>query len=278
MVMPAADPLALAASFADDLPPSPSVPVPGAASGPALASRPRANSSGFQWDAALIPFLKRVGIGHAIVASLIIVIGIGGFFSDTAAIAAALVGVVAMVGLVLAAKIWFVCIAFKESAIYGLGALFVPLFWSVCLVKKIGHSQLAFALLASALIPGVLTLGLVGLFSPQGKAASRARKNRSNVDKMIKLIRKHEEETPPAGDVKEVTYKVSRVESPSQFISDGDRGLSQFKGYVPGSLQHDSTRQVVEFQYRGDVGLAAKYRLYVSFKTNTILGSEVSDP
>ena len=111
MVMPAADPLAWAASFADDLPPSPSVPVTAGAGGPMLASRPKANSSGFQWDAALLPFFKRVGIGHAIVASLIIVIGIGGFFSDTAALAAALVGVVAMVGLVLAAKICFVCIA-----------------------------------------------------------------------------------------------------------------------------------------------------------------------
>lgn len=230
MVMPAADPLALAASFADDLPPSPSVPVPAAAGGPPPASRPRANSSGFQWDAALIPFLKRVGIGHAFVASLIIVIGIGGFFSETAALAAALVGVVAMVGLVLAAKIRFVCIAFKESALYGLGALFVPLFWSVCLVKKIGHSQLAFALLASALIPGVLTLGVVGLFSPEGKAASRARKNRGNTENMVKLIREHEEETPPAGDVKEVGYKVLRVESPSQFISDGDRGRRRGAG------------------------------------------------
>jgi len=248
-----------------------------AAKSTACRRRPQSGSKkGLSLDPELLPFLKRLGLGLGAVCAVILLTAIGGFFSEPVAIVATVIGVVAMVGLVLAGRIWFVVIAFQENVMLGVASIFVPLLWSYCLAKQLRRSQLAFALLVSALIPGVVTLGVAGVFtarySPEGRKAARSARSASNADKMVKMIREHETKTPPSGEPREAVFVYSnRVENAARFISDGDSGLSQFEGYTKGSLAINETDRTVTLKYRGANDVAAKYRLYLGFKTNVFL-------
>ncbi len=245
-------------------------------------SRPRSQpKKGFSIDPDLKPFLVRLGIGIGIVCALILVTGIGGLFSEPVAIGSSIIGLIATVGLVAAALVWFVVIAFKENTVLGVATIFVPLLWSYCLAKNLRHSQLAIALLISALIPAVLTLAEAEFFkarySTAGKSAARARQWAKNADNMVKLIREQEAREPPTGQPRAATYKFSmRLKEPARFLSEGERGLSQFSGYVKGSLALDETQNRMTFQHRGSDGLEQKYRLYLAFETNTFIGTRVT--
>lgn len=282
MVVPAELP-----DLGNDLPPDP-LNVPAAPSGPGPLGSPaaprrratgkptgRARSSG-GLDPQLMPFIKKLIIGHALLAIPIILLGFGGFFSDAVALAAALVGTAAIVVLILTARIWFVVIAFGESTAYGLGSIFVPLFWSICLAKRIGKSQQAFALLVSALIPALLTLVILLVFSPQAKSGRQAAKSQANAGRMKELILADEAKFPPTGEPKGVTFRVSRVDSAQRFLREGETGLQQFKGYIAQSLTYDATARQVSFQFRGRDEMAAKYRLFLAFETKSLIGPQMS--
>ncbi len=213
--------------------------------------------------------------------ALTLVTAIGGFFSEPVAMAATVIGLVAALGLLFAGHIWFVVIAFQESTVLGGATIFVPLLWIYCLANRIGRSQLAFALLVSALIPALLGLCLAVTFTarytPEGRAATREVQFAKNADKMVQLIREHESRSPPTGEPRETTYSYAiRIEDPARFISQGDQGLSQFSGYIKGSLRIDETRRRISFQHRGAGDLEQKYVLYLAFETNVLIGTRVA--
>lgn len=288
---PAASPDPLGSLSADDLwSSSPAAPAAGfAAPNPPAgnvsrqhASRPRSPSKkGFAIDPDLKPFLIRLGIGVGIACALIVATGIGGLFSEPVAMGSAVIGLIATIGLVVGAFVWFVVIAFRENTALGVATIFVPLLWCYCLAKNLRHSQLAITLMIAALIPGVLTLGEAVYFqarySTAGKSAARARQWAKNADNMARLIREQEARQPPTGQPRDATYKFSmRLQEPARFVSEGERGLSQFSGYVKGSLALDETRNTMTFQHRGSDDLERKYRLYLAFATNTFIGTRVT--
>jgi hypothetical protein len=237
---------------------------------------PTLPKNGLAISPELKPFLKHLELGVGILCVLITAIAIGGLFSEPIAMVATIIGVLAMVGLALAGRVWFVVIAFQESVILGVATIFVPLLWAYCLAKRIGRSQLAFALMVSALIPGVVTLCSVMIFtarhSPAGRSAARAAIYAKSADNMVKVIHEYESKNPSTGKPREVAYTCAiRIKDPARFISVGERGLSQFDGYVQGSLiVHEEGRRIT-FRYRGTDELRRRYRLYLSFETNVII-------
>ena len=105
-----------------------SFPQPGPLAGKPAHSRRAGSAKGFSFDPELVPFLKRLGLGIGIVLASIVVTAIGGFFSEPVAMGATIIGLVAVLGLALAGRVWFVVIAFQESALLGVATIFVPMF------------------------------------------------------------------------------------------------------------------------------------------------------
>jgi len=233
--------------------------------------RPR-QSSGSALNARLMPFLIRLGLGLGILSAIILLGGIIGWFSEPIGLVAAGLGIGAMVGLLAAGRIWMIVIAFQRSAGLGVVILFVPLAWIYLLYKRIGRSQLAFALMVSSLLPGVLTLGIARVLqphhSPVARRAARAAEHSNAADRLAEMIHEQESENPPSGEPRQATFGyMGKIDDPSQFLADGDRNLSQFTGYEKGSLALDQEQRTISFQHRGSDDLQARYRVYLSGKS-----------
>jgi hypothetical protein len=242
------------------------------ASNLAKQRRPRAKA-GLSVDPQLKPFLKRLGLGVGIICSLIVLTGTVGWFSEPIGMGAVILGIVAMVGLALAGRIWFVVIAFQESVGLGVALIFVPLLWLYLLAKRIGRSQLAFALLVSSLMPALVTLGVTGLLatrhSTAGRSAARATNLAKKADQFAETIHQYESKNPPTDEPREAIYSYAiKIDDPSKFVAEGDRLLSQFAGYVKGSLTVDQEQRTISFQHRGTNELESRYRVYLSSKTS----------
>jgi hypothetical protein len=254
------------------LPPASS--VPNRSRRPATSSR---RQGGISLDPELRGFLKPLGIGIAAVCGLIVLLTIGGLASEAVALAAAIVGVIAMLGLAFAGRIWFIVIGFRHNIGLGIATIFVPLLWSYCLAKQLRHSQHALVLLLSALIPAIVTLGALGIlkgkYSPEGKNASRAAQFAENALKLGEVIKKEEQQNAPSGEGITWSCRVENVESPARFVYEGNRALSEFKGYEKDSMAYDPTSRQFSFRMRGSKDMASKYRLYLGFKTNTLVGT-----
>jgi len=233
--------------------------------------RPR-RKTGSSLDPRLKPFFKRLGLAVGIVCALIVLTGAIGWFSEPIAMGAVILGIVAMVGLALAGRVWFVVIAFQESVGLGVAVLFVPLLWLYLLAKRIGRSQLAFALLLSSLIPALVTLGVTSVLaarhSTAGRSAARATDLAKKADQFVETIQQYESKNPPTAEPREATYSyTTKIDDPSTFVTEGDRGLSQFAGYVKGSLTVDQEQRTISLEHRGTNELESRYRVYLSAKT-----------
>jgi len=242
--------------------------------------RPR-RKTGLSLDPELKPFLKRLGLAVGIICSLIVLTGMIGWLSEPIAMGAVILGIVATVGLLLAGRIWFIVIAFRESVGLGVALIFVPLLWVYLLVKRIGPSQLACAVLVSSLVPALVTLGVTSLLatrhSTAGRSAARATSFANKADQFAETIHQHESRNPPSGEPREAAYSYAiKIDDPSRFVTEGERGLSQFAGYVRGSLTVDQEQRTISFQHRGTDALESRYRLYLALKTNVLIGSRKS--
>jgi hypothetical protein len=233
---------------------------------------PSRRSKGFSLDPELKPFLKRLGLGVGIICALIVLLGIVGLFSEAVAMGAVILGIVAMVGLALGGKIWLIVIGFKESTGLGFAAMFVPLIWIYFLTNRIGRSQWAFAVTVSSLVPALVSLALIGVleprYSPAGRSAARENRMESKADQFVETVLRNEAKMPPTGEPREVTFScLKQIQDPAKFVAEGDRGLSQFAGYVKGSLTVDQEQRTITFRHRGSDQLQSQYRLYLSAKS-----------
>ncbi len=84
--------------------------------------RQEANAS---LDPELKPFLKWLGLGVGTACLLIVAGGAIGWFSEPIGMIAVVIGIVAMIGLAFAGRIWFIVIAFQESVGLGIAVIVV---------------------------------------------------------------------------------------------------------------------------------------------------------
>jgi hypothetical protein len=228
-----------------------------------------------QWS--IQPFLNRWLIAMGAVCALAIVLGLAGIFSEVAGIFSAVVCMMAAIGCLFGGRFWIAIMLGREKAFEGILAVFIPLLGVVWALKRKGPLLKGVVVYVSALAPCLLGLLVIACFGlTAGGSGSRDRRASNNLAKVTNTIHEIEQSLPAGGSVTTVHYKLytTRPGDLINFENGGNDALTEFKLYVPGSFQVDTTTRRVEIQHRGNDRLTMFYKLFLAFRFRVNLGIE----
>ncbi len=230
--------------------------------------RPAATGS---WT-PLKDFLKPLGIGHGILAAVLLLIGALGLISEPIALTACLIGVGAILGMVIGGRVWIIVIAFQESVTQGLLVLFVPYYWLIYPSLRKGRALRPMALVFSSLIPALICLGMLAVFMPKYQGGMRipgARSRGPSAADLAKLqtqIRESHNTSPDADVLRSVSFPTYSQVRGVVDLAQAEQVLNELPGYVPGTFRFHAEERTASFQYRGAEEMAPRYGLYLAAK------------
>ncbi len=229
---------------------------------PLLTSR-RTSQTG-KWDPGFPSFLKRLGIALAILVVVLALLAGVGFAAEPVAFVAVGVALVAAFGLALTGRIWIIVIAFQESVVQGLLALFVPYYWLYFVATRKGRCGQALSVFGSALVPGLCGVLMVFLFEPyySHRGPRPFHVPQGQLAKIEQRIRESRETSPNPDVLRSVSFRVHLLQQPNPH-ENAERALARLPGYVPGSFRLSDDRKSVSFQYKGEKLMASHYAMFL---------------
>ncbi|MFG0333921.1 MAG: MJ0042-type zinc finger domain-containing protein [Maioricimonas sp. JB049] len=216
----------------------------------------------------LQPFLRRWLIACGILAAISILLAVGGLFSEPVAIAATAVCVVWSIGCILGGHIWIAIELGRESALKALAAMTVPFYALVTAMQRkppLKGGVVMGSVVAPTVLLGLMMLVFGPMYTGEGQRAARARS-------WDDMIRRMESNTPVDAPIVAATiYVASRPGSLDNLQPRGERLLSRFDSYVPGSLQIDAANRTIRYEYRGPERFEKLYALYLASETGAFV-------
>lgn len=217
----------------------------------------------------LQPFLHRWLMVCAISSALIVVVALGGLFSEILAISASLMCVAAILVCSLVGSIWMAVDLGKESIALALSSVVMPPVGLVTAFQNRSPARRGAIVFASMLVPTIL-LGLMLLVFYPKYAAPRQRGAQSN--NWENLI--HQMDNQMTAETPVVTAKLTVAARPGSL--DGLQPqcevlLQQFKSYVTGSLKIDVAARTITYQYRGSDKFESLLAFYLGSKTGAFI-------
>lgn len=219
-------------------------------------------------------FFKKLLLPYGILLGIAVLLIIGGFFSEYAALAATGFLCVVIIACIICGRIWMAVDIGKTSVGLGIAALLVPLVGLVISFRDKGPSLRGAITLISSFV-FILPLGLtLMLFAPDSSGRSafgpRAPSKAMNPESWADRIESYNDGLTDDSAV--ITFNGTARPRAAGAIEDlaaqGDSLLSRFPGYVKGSFSVDTTDRAVTFQFRGEERQAKAYGFYVGLSTN----------
>lgn len=234
-----------------------------------VAAPPRRGRAGMAKPATgratLRPFLQRWLTACGGVLAVAALLGAAGLVWEPPAMAASLICCAAIVCCTLAGTVWMAVDFGRGNVPLGLAVLLMPPIGIGLAFRDRGPARRGAVVYASSLAPAAL-LGLMLLaFLPRYTGAGqRAAQADGWEDLILQLDGRLRPDTPTVS----VTYSVaSRPGEMNGLGQEGERLLSRFKCYVPGSFAVDAGAGTIAYQYRGPEQFEALFAFYLSSAT-----------
>lgn len=232
------------------------------------------------------PFLRQLSVGLIVLSVLMAITFAIGLLFEPVAMAAVGIALAAMLGMLIAARVWLCIVTFREGSAIGWLCTLIPVFEVLYVNARRGPTLKPAVLFAAAWLPLLLGLGMLLIYRPlysgSGRTASHAARSAAQVNNLEKLIHETERRVaanPADNDGRlEAQVVTLRVLNPHQAdhstAEKADTALRQFNHYIPGSFSLSEDHQLATFSHRGDLVLAHQYQLLVRIITRLSLVPE----
>lgn len=186
--------------------------------------------------------------------------------------------ILALLGFVFWARIWFIALGFAQSSTQGLMVLFVPYYWLFFLSKNKQQCIKPLLVFGASLVPGLLGVMVITFFKPDfAGSSSRAdlRLTSAQQAQARQILLKATSNAKP-GELLTVQFPIFTMMKPDPSIL-GELALLQLPGYVQGSFKISPDQKNLTFQYRGsDRTVALHYAMALPGDAGIMVGFEPS--
>ena len=186
--------------------------------------------------------------------------------------------ILALLGLVFWARIWFIVLGFSQSQSQGLMVLFVPYYWLFFLAKNKQQCIKPLLVFGASLVPGLLGVMVTTFFKPDFVGSSSRTDLRLTSAQQAQardVLLKATSNAKP-GELLTAQFPIFMLMKPDASTL-GERALTQLPGYVPGSLKIAPDQKSLTLQYRGtDKKVAFYYAMVLPGEAGVMLGFEPS--
>lgn len=214
-------------------------------------------------------FYKKYIIALCSAMGVVVLIGLGGFASETVAMIATGLVVALMLACVVGGRTWMAIDLGREKLWLGFAAFLIPIVGIALSFRNRGPSLRGAVVMMSTLAPALLGLGMTAtyksMYTAAGKGASRA-------SSAAERIHRADESLTPDSPTRTATYTVTgRPESIDALVNDADSLLSEFESYEVGSFTFDESTRTASLRYRGNPANRLGYGLFLGGKTKAFV-------
>lgn len=185
--------------------------------------------------------------------------------------------ILALLGLVFWARIWFIVLGFAQSQSQGLMVLFVPYYWLYFLSQNKQRCIRPLMVFGASLVPGLLGIVVTTFFKPDfvGTSSRRTdlRLTSAQQAEARKILLNATTNAQP-GEMLTAQFPVFMMMKPDASTL-GELALLRLPGYVQGSFKIAPDQKSLTLQYRGsDRKVALHYALVLPGEAGIMLGLE----
>lgn len=239
-------------------------------------SRKSMRTKGSARSGKLQPFLGRWLIACGIVLTVATLFAVGGMFSETLAIIASVICVVAMLGCLVTGTVWTAIDLGKESILLGISVVLVPVIGPAVAFQKRGPAPRGAVVVTSMIAPTLLLGLLLLVYYPKYTGAGQQTVRTAKWDD---LMRRMDDQVVPETQVATVTIRVaSRPGSLEGIEPKCEVLLTPFRSYVQGSLKVDAGTRTITYQYRGSERFDKLIAFYLGSSTGAFIPQDRVDP